>query len=105
VARTLDPLRREALFYLALTSTDKHKALALLDEASRIDPPHGAVFYLEHDLYEWRTRHQRIILLAGLGEIAQACREASALIETGILPETERGFLTALIKKGGTNFT
>ena len=104
VARTLDPLRREALFYQALTSTDKRKALALLDEASRIDPPRGAVFYLEHDLYEWRTRHQRIILLAGLGEIAQACREASALIETGILPETERGFLTALIKKGGVNF-
>ena len=105
LGRTLDPHRREALFYLALAATDRRAALALLEEASHINSPGGAVFCLEHDIYEWRINHQRIILLAGLGEIAMACREAGMLIDTGMLPEPERGFLTALIKKGAANFT
>lgn len=102
LAFSLDPDRREAFFYKALASmaNDKKTSLALLDEAFGIKEPNGTVFYLEHDLYEWRTEYQRILLMAGMGEKTKAAQDAQRLINTIMMPDPEVGFLKELIRRG-----
>ena len=102
LAFSIDPERREALFYIALATaaTDKHKALAMLEKASHIIAPTGAVFYLEHDLYEWRTDHQQILMLTAIGDTDRAVVKARELINRGGIPETEKGFLWQVLQRG-----
>ena len=102
LAFSIDPDRREALFYRALliAAADKREALSILEEASRITIPSGPIFHLEIDLYEWKTDHQRVLLLAAMGEMEQATASARGLIEIGLVPEPERGFLTQVLHRG-----
>jgi glycosyltransferase involved in cell wall biosynthesis len=102
LALSMDPDRREALFYKALEamSTDKNASLAFLDEASGIKAPNGSIFYLEHDLYDWRTDYQRILLHASVGEKTKAAQDAQRLINTVMIPEPEVGFLKDVIRRG-----
>lgn len=102
LALSIDPHRREAFFYRAIltAATNKQEALSILEKTSRISIPAGPVFHLEIDLYEWKTDHHRILLLAALGELEQAKEAARVLIDAGLVPEPERGFLTQILHRG-----
>ncbi len=102
LALSIDPDRREALFYSALltAAVDKREALVILEKASRKSLPTGPVFHLEIDLYEWKTDHQRVLLLAALGKMEHATASARGLIDAGLVPEPERGFLMQVMHLG-----
>ena len=102
LALSIDPDRREALFYRALltAATDKQEALSILEKTARISLPPGPIFHLELDLYEWKTDHQRVFLLAAIGQMEQAAAAARLLIDAGLVPEPERGFLMQVMHRG-----
>lgn len=98
LARSICPNRREDLYYKALMIAphDQPLASAMLTQASFFPVPAGNLFYLEHELYEWRIDYQLIIWAFAGGDTSKAIKGAEVLLQSGTVPEPERGFLNAM---------
>jgi glycosyltransferase involved in cell wall biosynthesis len=101
MAGSICPDRREALYYKALMIAPNHpsEAAELLCRASMLPVPAGNLFYLEHELYEWRLAYQQVIWAFAKGDWTAVSRTAALLLESNQVPEPERGFLAAMSRQ------
>jgi hypothetical protein len=101
MARSMCPDRREDLYYRALMIAPDQQSAAseLLYQASSLPLPERNLFYLEHELYEWRLEYQQVLWSFAKGEWAAVSLAAEFLLKTCHVPEPERGFLAAMFEQ------
>jgi len=98
----LAPHRWEAPYYRCLLHREAGRAeaaLAILPQGP--PPPLAGTFWMEHDVYEWKSPFERAFLLHRLGRRREAADLAADLTTAGTVPLPEAGFLRALMARTG----
>jgi len=98
----LAPHRWEAPYYRCLLHREAGQAEAALSVLPQGPPPPLAgTFWMEHDVYEWKSPFERAFLLHQLGRRREAAALAAALLADGTVPDAGAGFLRALLGRMG----
>ena len=101
-AMMIDPPRWEAPYHLAVrlrASGDPESARSLLEERLHAGYTDGGLFWKEHEVYEWRLAYELCFLRSLAGAFDDMEALAEGLLDSGLLPTLEKGFLGRLLER------
>ncbi|MDR3697529.1 glycosyltransferase [Mucilaginibacter sp.] len=95
------PERQEAYYYLGILykkTGSAYFAKLMLEKAEQYSFPDRSRWFRE-DIYLWKNKYELVFVYSQLGMSTYSTQLIKQLLENTDVPEIERGFLQALIKK------